>query len=174
MTSFKEFRHRAAVGDGVRPAGWALPVQARPFQGERAGLASRTGAALIDLVVTVASVGLLWIALWLGQVLIRPTDLRGVPGLETAVLVGLGLLWLAWAFGWATTGRSLGAYVIGVRVVDWRGERVPWLIAAVRALLCVVFPLGLLWVVLSRDRRSLQDVVLRTSVVYDWVVRTRR
>ena len=38
-----------------------------------------------------------------------------------------------------------------------------------RAALCVVFPIGLAWVVVSRQNRSLQDTVLRTSVVYDWV-----
>jgi hypothetical protein len=37
----------------------------------------------------------------------------------------------------------------------------------VRALLCVLFPVGLLWVLLSGENRSVQDVVLRTSVVYD-------
>ena len=28
--------------------------------------------------------------------------------------------------------------------------------------------IGLLWVALSRENRSVQDLVLRTSVVYDW------
>jgi uncharacterized RDD family membrane protein YckC len=41
-------------------------------------------------------------------------------------------------------------------------------VALLRALACVLFPLGLLWVAFSRDLRSVQDIVLRTSVVYDW------
>jgi hypothetical protein len=32
----------------------------------------------------------------------------------------------------------------------------------------VVFPIGLFWVVINRHRRSIQDIVLRTEVVYDW------
>jgi hypothetical protein len=36
--------------------------------------------------------------------------------------------------------------------------------------LCVLFPILLFWVVLSRENRSVQDVLLRTSVVYDWSV----
>jgi len=32
----------------------------------------------------------------------------------------------------------------------------------------VFFPVGVFWVVLSPERRSVQDVVLRTVVVYDW------
>jgi len=41
--------------------------------------------------------------------------------------------------------------------------------AFMRAVLCVIFPVGLAWVLVSRHNRSLQDVVLRTSVVYDWL-----
>ena len=35
-------------------------------------------------------------------------------------------------------------------------------------MLCVVFPVGLLWSAVSRERRSLQDLVVRSVVVYDW------
>ena len=45
--------------------------------------------------------------------------------------------------------------------------------ALLRAVFNVVFPLGLAWVVVSRQNRSIQDVVLRTSVIYDWDVRPR-
>jgi hypothetical protein len=31
-----------------------------------------------------------------------------------------------------------------------------------------VFPIGLLWTAVSRENRSLADLLLRTSVVYDW------
>jgi hypothetical protein len=34
----------------------------------------------------------------------------------------------------------------------------------------VVFPIGLAWVVASGANRSVQDLVLRTNVTYDWVV----
>jgi hypothetical protein len=43
--------------------------------------------------------------------------------------------------------------------------------ALLRAILCVIFPIGLLWSVVSDSSRSLQDVLLRTSVIYDWNVR---
>ena len=32
----------------------------------------------------------------------------------------------------------------------------------------MLFPLGLLWCAVDGSRRSVQDVVLRTTVVYDW------
>jgi len=44
--------------------------------------------------------------------------------------------------------------------------------AFVRAVFCVALPIGLLCGVLA-DRRSLQDLLLRTLVVYDWKPRFR-
>ena len=40
-----------------------------------------------------------------------------------------------------------------------------------RSAFCVFFPIGLFWCVISPERRSVQDVVLWTSVVYDWMPR---
>jgi hypothetical protein len=34
-----------------------------------------------------------------------------------------------------------------------------------------VLPIGLYWAVLSPTNRSIQDAVLRTSVIYDWSTR---
>ena len=69
---------------------------------------------------------------------------------------------------WGTTGRSYGKHLLGLRVVGPFG-RLRLGGAFVRSVLCVVFPIGVLWVVVSRENRSLQDAVLRTSVVYDWL-----
>jgi hypothetical protein len=43
-----------------------------------------------------------------------------------------------------------------------------WAGAALRSAFCVLFPIGLFWVAVSGANRSVQDVVLRSSVVYDW------
>jgi uncharacterized RDD family membrane protein YckC len=63
---------------------------------------------------------------------------------------------------------------MGLRVVNLHGVllRVP--LAFLRAVFCVVFPVGLFWVAFSRENRSLQDVVLRTSVIHDWLIRVPR
>jgi uncharacterized RDD family membrane protein YckC len=45
---------------------------------------------------------------------------------------------------------------------------VGWPRAIVRAVACVVFPVGLLWAAVSPPRRSLLDLLLRSAVVYDW------
>lgn len=53
-------------------------------------------------------------------------------------------------------------------MVNYRGERMTLPGALLRALLCTTVPIGLLWVAFSRENRSLQDLLLRTSVIYDW------
>ena len=70
---------------------------------------------------------------------------------------------------WWMAGRSIGDHVWGVRVTSRSGVELGLARAFVRAVACAVFPVGLLWCAIDRDRRSLQDLVLRTSVVYDWM-----
>ena len=69
---------------------------------------------------------------------------------------------------WSISGRTYGDVVMGLRVVNFRGHRLHVVGALVRAVACAAFPIGLLWVAVSRENRSVQDMVLRTSVIYDW------
>jgi hypothetical protein len=55
--------------------------------------------------------------------------------------------------------------------VGRRGRRLGPLRSLMRAGFCVVFPIGLFWCVISPERRSVQDLVLWTRVVYDWMPR---
>ena len=55
---------------------------------------------------------------------------------------------------------------ISLRVVGRRSQRVSLLVGLMRAICCVLFPIGLLWVVIDRRRRSLQDIVFGTRVIY--------
>jgi len=57
-----------------------------------------------------------------------------------------------------------------VRVVNYKGAKLRWVGAFVRALFCTIFPVGLFWVIVSSSNRSVQDVVMRTNVIYDWVI----
>ncbi len=93
-----------------------------------------------------------------------------IPGAAAMVLYGYWLNWAYWTVGWATSGRTIGNLVMGLRVVNREGRHPRWIGAAVRAAFCTVFPFGLLWVIPSGANRSVQDVVLRTSVIYDWVI----
>ena len=70
--------------------------------------------------------------------------------------------------GWAISGRTFGKSLLGLRVVSLRGRLLGWTRAFVRAVFCVFFPVGLFWVLFSPSRRSLQDIALRSMVIYDW------
>jgi len=145
----------------------------RSLQGMRAGFVSRLVAAVIDSVVIVA----LWFGILatiaVAKFLWRP--IRGVrldhlPILgSAAALVVLAILVLT--VGWATTGRTIGKRMAGLRLITNGGRTPPWAVAFVRAVLYVLWPVGLVWSLFSAKNRSLQDILLRTAVVYDWGTR---
>ncbi len=166
MTTFREFRRTHDANEGVVLQ--TLPVAARDFQGERAGFFTRTIAAVIDVVVVGAIIIGIWIAVWLFLLVFNPLVDYGMPRPGYFVLGGYFLMWLYWTWTWSTSGRSLGQNLMGVRVLDRRGGRPGWKLAALRSAFCVVFQVGILWILVSRRNRSVQDVVLRTSVVHDW------
>ena len=74
---------------------------------------------------------------------------------------------------WSGTGRSVGKRLFGLRVVGRDGERLHLIRAFLRALTCTFFPLLMYWAAISSQNRSVQDLVLRTSVIYDWRSRGR-
>src|SRR5262249_12859122 len=101
--------------------------------------------------------------------------LRGfrLPALEpwvSGVLVCvIAILYLT--LTWGGTGRSVGKRMAGLRLTGRDGRPIGAPRALVRATLCVVFPIGFLWLLVSRRNRSLYDNILATDVVYDWGLR---
>lgn len=139
------------------------------MQGRHAGVISRLLADGIDLAVVLASL----VGVYLGfaglKFLVRP---RAFTWPEPSAL-NLGTLgWILLigylTIGWAVTGRTFGKTVLGLRVVEAEGSRPHLWRAFARAMLCAVFPIGLLWCVVSHRNASLQDLIVRTTVVYDW------
>lgn len=153
----------------------SVPPEARPYQGHRAGLVSRLFAAAIDLAVTMATLVALYVA-W--TTVVFAIDPRGfefpTPTLVMDWAVGMLVLTVYLTASWSTTGRTYGQNVMGLRVVNLHGGRLRFSVAVLRALFCVLFPVGLFWVAFSPENRSVQDVVLRTSVIHDWLVRVPR
>ncbi|HEX7535960.1 MAG TPA: RDD family protein [Dermatophilaceae bacterium] len=152
----------------------AVPAEARPFQGQRAGIVTRTVANVVDfsLVVGVIAGGY---AAWAAVTfLINPTRFSFPEPSFLLLLLCYGVLLFVYLMvSWATTGRTYGDHLLGLRVVNFRGERMRWAGAVVRSAFCVVLPIGLYWAVLSPKNRSVQDAVLRTSVIYDWTIGRR-
>jgi uncharacterized RDD family membrane protein YckC len=144
------------------------PSARETAHGRPAGVVTRAAANAVDvaLVLLVLTLGY---AGWAGfRLLLDPTAFRlSAPEYEWVVLaVGIGLV-LYWTVTWAGLGRTHGDQFMGLRVVGRNGGRLHFLHAALRAVLCVLFLPGLFWVLVSRRNRSVQDVVLRTAVVYD-------
>ncbi len=146
-----------------------LPREARAFQGRPAGIVSRLIANTIDAAV----VGAMLLAGYLGiNGLLFFLDPRNfhfrepIPLLSLTAAFVLSGLYLG--ISWALVSRTYGCHVMGLRVVGRRGRRLRVVVALARGAFCVVFPIGLFWCVINPRSRSVQDIVLRTAVVYDW------
>jgi uncharacterized RDD family membrane protein YckC len=133
-------------------------------------MVTRTIAGVVDAVVVllVVTVGLLSVN-GLSFVL-DPQGFRVMgASQEVLVQVALGTAIIYLAGTWTVMGRSYGCRLMGLRIVDRRGRSPRLTRALLRATFCVLFPLGLLWCVVGRSRKSVQDLVLGTTVVYDWM-----
>jgi uncharacterized RDD family membrane protein YckC len=160
-----------SAGKPAAEAMAAVPVEARPFQGHRAGIVTKVAANSIDLLIVVVVVAGLYVGYAALLFVVNPRSFTfPSPNFGLLLLLGGGLMTGYFWIGWATVGRTYGDHVLGLRVVGWRGDRMRWVPALVRAVCCVFFMIGLFWTLVSRQNRSIQDVVLRTSVIYDWEV----
>jgi uncharacterized RDD family membrane protein YckC len=149
-----------------------IPREARAFQGHRAGLVTRVAAAAIDVGIVIIALGVCYIAIFAFLFLLNPRDFTvPTPSPWLVYAAASLLLTLYLALSWRGNGRTYGNHVMGLRVVNRNGQRLHPLVALVRAAFYVIFPIGMLWVLISGQNRSLQDLVLRTSVIYDWYVR---
>ena len=155
-----------------------VPHEARPYQGRRAGLITRTVAAAIDLGLVVIVLGVAYLGICAFLFLLDPAnfvDPLTSPLPDRRVRVGdchrLRGVHFYLAVNWTGTGRTYGNHVMGLRVVKREGGHVHPLAAFLRAALSPSFQIGLFysWVLVSGQNRSLQDLVVRTSVIYDWV-----
>jgi uncharacterized RDD family membrane protein YckC len=177
MTTFRQYRQQMADGSEPSHEVSPLPSDAVEFQGERAGFVSRAIAASIDValivLVVLGTMAVLWVISFIfdpGSLSVTAAESGRVPPAIWFVLYGYVLNVLYWTVFWATSGRTIGNLVMGLRVVNFKGQHQRWSGAFLRALFCTVFPVGLLWAIISGANRSVQDVVLRTSVIYDWVI----
>ena len=146
-----------------------LKPGARAIQGLRAGVVTRTIAGGIDYaLVVVATLGT-YLGVAVVLFLFNPIDFAFPDWpLYWFLIIGFTYLVVYLWFSFATSGRTLGARVMGVRVVGLRGGRMRWVPALLRAMFVAAFPIGLFWAAVSRENRSVQDIVLRSSVVHDW------
>ena len=132
-----------------------------------AGVVSRCVAAVIDLCVVGALLAVLYSGLVLSLLALNPGSFR-FPALDLVFsgAVGFVVAVLYLAGCWSVSGCTAGAVAMGLRVVGRGSTRLKPPTALLRGVACVVFPVGLLWVALDRRRRSLQDILFSSRVIY--------
>jgi uncharacterized RDD family membrane protein YckC len=144
-----------------------VPQEARGFQGTRAGIVSRLLANSIDFTILLAILGAIYFG-WSAVVFLRQgADFR-FPTVTYANVYAVGavVFCLYFTFCWGNSGRTYGDHILGLRVVNRHDVHPGFWHALLRAVLCVHFPFLLFWAVVGN--RSVQDIVVRTNVIYDW------
>ena len=142
-----------------------IPVKARGFQG------SRSLAGGIDYLVVIGATLGTYVGVVVLLFLLDPRDFKAPTWkFGEFLILGFVYMFLYLTVSFATSGRTLGGRVMGLRVVGRKGSKMRWIPAALRSAFCTAFPVGLFWCAVSRQNRSIQDIVLRTSVIHEWPV----
>ncbi len=144
-----------------------------PWQGHYAGIVSRAGAFIIDvIVVTIATSATLFFLQALDAMVSSVPVGEVQIAAEWAAVVSMFIFLVYFVGGWSVFGRTGGEALFGLRVVRRNGTRVHFLRSLFRFF--VFFPslllmgVGVLWIVIDKRRRTWADIAARTVVVYDW------
>jgi uncharacterized RDD family membrane protein YckC len=90
------------------------------------------------------------------------------------------VLWefVYFAYQWSLAGRTIGMAVLGIQVVKTDGTPIGVRQAVIRTLVLpfsfLFLGLGLVGILLTRDRHAFHDRVAGTAVVYSWDARAAR
>jgi uncharacterized RDD family membrane protein YckC len=133
-----------------------------------AGVVRRSLAAVIDVGAVVVTLYALQAAVALSVVGSWPgAPIRGGAETVQEIAVSLVVAVAYWAECWSRSGRTAGGAALGVRVLSRDGLPLRPAEAVMRAVSCLIFPVGLLSAVVDRDRRSLQDMAFGSRVIYE-------
>ena len=148
----------------------SVPREARSYQGTNAGVVTRLAAGIVDaLLVAVALAGsyAAWAAL---RFVLDPRDFRMPdPSLLWVVISFFAYLVLYLTCPWWMAGRSIGDHLWGIRVTSRNGGRLGLVRAFVRAVMCAASRWACCGAPSTATVARLHDLVLRTSVIYDWL-----
>jgi uncharacterized RDD family membrane protein YckC len=148
------------------------------MQGQYAGIVTRAMAFGVDVLVGMAlfAIGGRVTEFVLSSVLGHEVSLSNAP-VASAVSLGLWLL-LYFSYPIAVSGRTLGMALVGLQVVTKDGRDVEATRAVLRTIVLpfsVIFlAIGIVLILVNRDRRALHDLVAGTAVVYSWNARAAR
>lgn len=161
------------VSEDAPATGGPLREKAGRVTGRFAGPGSRLTGFIIDIALIVTLFGVT------ANVVLF--CVRVVLGIEVSTSNTDNIWWLIayllWAFSYlfvslAITGRTIGKWLVGVRVVERDGTPLRTRAALIRVLALPLallsLGIGLVGIVIGKERRALQDVLAGTVVVYDW------
>jgi uncharacterized RDD family membrane protein YckC len=151
----------------------------RSAVGEYAGVVSRGIAFLLDIaiVVVVCTIGyeaVITLLSAIGVAHAASTFSANAIGYTIAVPVAFVAYCAA---SWVLAGRTLGMFLLGVRVVRPDGESPRGGRSVVRALaywISAILMLGFIWIMFDKRRQGFHDKIAGTFVVYDWRGRQSR
>ena len=112
----------------------------------------------------------------LSSLLGKDVSLSDAPVVSIVVLTAWLLVYFAYPI--AVGGRTLGMALVGLEVVTKDGRDVDARHAILRTvclpLSLILLGIGLLMVLVNRQRRALHDLIAGTAVVYSWNARAAR
>jgi len=146
------------------------------LQGRLAGFPSRVLADVIDISIAFAifvliysGFSILWDFFQSDTIQIKVQS----PGINAT---GMWLTFVIYlSLGWASTGRTIGKQLMGLRAVRRDGSSLRTRQAIGRAVLCATFPvLMMVSVPFSRRNAGIHEMICKTVVVYDWIPETAK
>ena len=148
------------------------------LQGHYAGAVTRlAGFALDQTVATTVFAMATAVLAWAWRLVTAEEVAWSPEGWVTAVAYVCGLF-VYYASPWATSGKTVGLAVVGIRVVTAEGAPAGVRQAVLRTLALPVsfmtLGLGFLPIITGRHRRALHDLIAGTAVVYSWDARAAR
>jgi len=147
------------------------------LQGRTAGFITRLFAYVVDLVIVA---GILAVGGWLAVLVDTIFERMGLdPNIDVATIYIFlipFIIGLYFVMFWALTGRTIGKWFMGLKVIGengrpptiWRSviRLIGWLIGY--GLSAVVFWVGYAWVLIDDERQGWHDHMAKTWVVYDY------
>jgi len=148
------------------------------LQGHYAGIVTRLAAFGLDVVVatTLFAFGGRVIEYVLSSLLGHDVTLSEHPIISIVLLTTWYLVYFAYPI--AVGGRTLGMSFVGLEIVTKTGGDVDARHALIRTIflpISLAFAgIGVLIILINRDRRAFHDLVAGTAVVYSWNARAAR
>ncbi len=153
----------------------ASPEDTVGRQGNYAGGVSRLVAFVIDILV-------IWVLYVLGTEAVSLAS-QLITGHSVSVSkhqIAAAIILVAWgfvyfAYQWALSGKTMGMAILGIQVVSADGSPIVGRQAFIRTLTLplsfIVLFLGVLDILVNRERRAWHDHFAGTCVVYSWDAR---